>query len=305
MDEPVGIEAVAQPQRARLFHIDFRAGFLGSLSRLELMRRFGLAEAAATRDLTLYRSLAPDNLALDQRTKRWRRTPAFRPLFAHDPLHTLTALTDGLGDDTVGTVAPPLRAEHPLRLNYPAIEVIAAVSRAIAEGRALAVDYVSPATGPALREVVPFALVDTGARWHARAWDRRQARFLDLVLTRMRAAAVLDDPVAPHETREHDDQWMRMVELELVPHPGLAHPEAVEAEHAMADGVRRMRLRAALVGHALWYWGVDITPGAQLAPERHPLHLRNPGALYGVEGLARVSGNEAEDEGASPGRAGA
>lgn len=277
---------ISQAQRERLFHIDFRAWFLGRLARGDLIRRFGVKEAAATRDIALYRHLAPDNLAFEGSAKVYLCAKGFTPLFDHPPERTLTAIAEGLGDDAAGEVGPHIRTERPLRLNHPAIGVIAAVSRAIAARRVLRVDYCSLASGMATREIAPFALVDNGARWHARAFDRRRGRFLDFVLTRMASAALIEGEAAAEEDREADDQWMRIVELELVPHPGHARPEAVAMDYAMADGVLRARLRAALVGYALQHWGVDATPDHSLAPERHQLWLRNGAALYGVENLA-------------------
>ncbi len=280
------LEDVGQAQRERLFHIDFRAWFLGRLARGDLIRRFGVKEAAATRDIALYRQLAPGNLLFEGSAKIYLCAPGFKPLFDHPPERTLTAIAEGLGDDAAGAVGPHVRTERPLRLNHPAIEIIAAVSRAIAERRVLRIRYCSLASGMTTREIAPFALVDTGTRWHARAFDRRRAGFRDFVLTRIAKADLIDGAVAEVEDREADDQWTRIVELELVPHPGIQRPEAVALDYAMEDGVLRARLRAAVVGYALLHLSVDATPDHSLSPDRHQLWLRNSAALYGVDNLA-------------------
>jgi hypothetical protein len=280
------LEEVGQAQRERLFHIDFRAWFLGRVTRGALIHRFGIKEAAATRDIALYRSLAPGNLVFEGSEKIYLCAPDFRPLFDHPPERTLIAISEGLGDDAAGEVGQHVRTERPLRLNHPSIEVIAAVSRAIAQRRLLRIAYMSLNSGESVREIAPFALVDTGVRWHARAFDRRRGRFLDFVLTRIRSAELLDETPRPEEDREADDQWMRIVELELTPHPGLARPEAVAMDYAMENGVLRARLRAALVGYALQRWSVDASEDHSLSPDRHQLWLRNGVALYGVENLA-------------------
>lgn len=284
------LDGIVQPQRERLFHIDFRTEFLGSVARSHLVRRFGLRGAAATRDLALYRSLAPQNLDFDQRAKLYRRAEGFRPLFVHDPVRTLTALAEGLGDDAVGEIGPHVRTEHPLRLNAPDITIIAAVCRAIAQKASLRVRYLSLTSGERERTIVPFALVDTGARWHARAFDSNRERYLDFVLTRILSASTARSCDAYDRLREEDAQWMRMVDLELVPHPGLARPEAVRRDYAMEDGVLRVRLRAAVVGYALLHWSVDATEDHRLSPERHHLWLDNRAVLYGVENLAIAPG---------------
>lgn len=89
------LEDVSQSQRERLFHIDFRAWFLGRVTRADLIRRFGVKEAAATRDLALYRGLAPGNLVFDSVTKTYSGAARFEPLFEHPPERTLTAIAEG------------------------------------------------------------------------------------------------------------------------------------------------------------------------------------------------------------------
>ncbi len=280
------LDEIGQAQRERLFHIDFRAWFLGRLARSDLIRRFGVKEAAATRDISLYRQLAPENLVFEGSHKIYLCAPTFKPLFDHLPERTLTAIAEGLGDDAAGEIGPHVRTERPLHLNHPSIDVIAAVSRAIAQQRLLKIEYCSLTSGMGAREIAPFALVDTGTRWHCRAFDRKRGKFLDFVLTRIARAQLSDGAVEKAEGREADDQWMRIVELEMAPHPGLPRPEAVALDYAMQDGVLRTRLRAALVGYALLHWSVDATPDHSLSPDRHQLWLRNGAALYGVDNLA-------------------
>lgn len=284
---------IAQPQRERLFHIDFRAWFLGRLARQDLVSRFGLSDAAATRDIALYRSLAEGNLEFDQSSKVYRCSDRFRPLFNHDPRRTLVAITEGIGDDMVGTAVPHVRAEHPLRLNAPRIETVATLSRAIATKAAVRITYHSLTSGLTEREIVPHAIVDTGVRWHVRAYDRRCGRFADFVMTRIDEATALKSALQVHEDREADDQWMRFVVLDLVPHPGLSNTETVARDYQMIDGTLSVRLRAAVCGYALVHWSVDASPDHRLDPKRHHLWLRNHEALHGVENLEIAPGFEA------------
>jgi hypothetical protein len=284
------LDDVSQAQRERLFHIDFRAWFLGSVSRQNLIARFGIKEAAATRDIALYRQMAPANLDFDSSVKIYRCAKSFAPVFEHDPARTLTAISEGIGDDAAGAVGPHVRTEHPLRLNQPRLEIIAAITRAITSGAALRIAYYSLTSGPSEREIVPHALIDTGTRWHVRAYDRLRDRFSDFVLTRIDCAEIADRSPGPDDDRENDEQWMRIVRLELVPHPGIKRPDAVERDYGMDDGILQVRLRAAVCGYALLHWSVDATPDHGLDPARHHLWLRNRAALYGVENLAIAPG---------------
>ena len=53
------IDDLSQKQRDRLAYVEFRLWFLGDVCRRDLMERFGIAPAVATRDFTAYRDLAP------------------------------------------------------------------------------------------------------------------------------------------------------------------------------------------------------------------------------------------------------
>lgn len=50
-------EDLSLVQRDRLAYIDFRLYFFGEIGRPDLIERFGVAPAGATRDLALYRKL--------------------------------------------------------------------------------------------------------------------------------------------------------------------------------------------------------------------------------------------------------
>ena len=71
-------------------------------------------------------------------------------------------------------------------------------------------------SGESERVIVPFALVDTGLRWHVRAFDRKSEEFRDFVITRVERPTLLAEESQPHERLDNDIQWTKIVELELV-----------------------------------------------------------------------------------------
>ena len=73
------IEKLSQTQQERLFHIDFKLRFFGSVNRSDLVTRFGIKPAAATRDLALYKEFAPANLAYDPKAKSYIQSNQFAP----------------------------------------------------------------------------------------------------------------------------------------------------------------------------------------------------------------------------------
>ena len=80
---PQRVESLSHAQRERLAYIDFRLYFFGEIGRPDLIDRFGVAPAGATRDLALYREIAPQNITFDGSNKIYRIGQAFSPLFDH------------------------------------------------------------------------------------------------------------------------------------------------------------------------------------------------------------------------------
>jgi hypothetical protein len=108
-------------------------------------------------------------------------------------------------------------------------------------------------------------------------------------------AKPLDTDIPLSQRIEADVQWARVVRLELVPHPGVEHPEAIEADYQMKDGVLVLDMRAPLVGYALRRWAVDCSLEHSLNPKEHQLRLKNLQTLYGVESAALAPGYLVEE----------
>lgn len=278
------LRELPRPQIERLAHIDFRLYFLGELGRADVTNRFGTALAGATRDIALYREIAPTNLEFEGRTKLYRPSPVFRPVFDHPPEHALAALSRGLAEGVAHEPQPLVRCEFPKPLNLPKVRVLAPLTRAIHRRQAVRLRYCSITSGMTEREVAPFALVDTGLRWHTRAFDRKSQTFRDFVLTRIVDVKGLDaGEVRITETPEHDSQWSRVIELELVPHPAHDRPEVVRMDYGIEGEALRIRARAATAGYMLRRWNVDCSPDHSLVGPEYALWLRDPLALYGAE----------------------
>lgn len=266
----------------RLTYIDFRLYFLGDLRRADLMQRFGTGPAGATRDIALYRQFLPSNLELDPVTKTYCPTQSFVPMVLHSPAQVLTAISQGFGSGLADFSEPLLPCAFPTALSLPDADVLAPITRSIRHGKAVQLSYYSITSGPTVREIVPLALVDIGPRWHVRAYDRKSQEFRDFVFTRMRGITVLDGPTEPHERLAADDQWNRVVELVLVPHPQHPRPEAVMLDYRITDKPLKVKARAANVGYMLQQWRVDCSSDHRLPGVEFPLWLKDRLLLYGV-----------------------
>ncbi|MFN9476506.1 helix-turn-helix transcriptional regulator [Acidovorax sp.] len=277
------LESLNRTQLERLAHIDFRLYFLGELGRADVSDRFGTGPAAATRDIAAYRQFAPNNVVFDIGSKVYRPAENFVPLFEHSPQRVLTALSQGFGQGLGDVLEPMLRCEFPVPLSQPNMQVLAPITRAIHQRKAVRLGYTSVESGRTEREIVPLALVDIGIRWHVRAFDRRHRQFRDFVFTRMDNPVVLSDSqVTREESVESDDQWSRVIELELVPHPAHPRPEVVLMDYPFDEhGVMRLKVRAANAGYMLRRWTVDCSPDHSLRGMEYALWLRDALSLYG------------------------
>ncbi len=279
----LALQAMNQTQKERLSYIDFRLMFLGIIQRADLIRRFGMKEAAATRDIALYKHVAKENLFYDTKARAYFYADSFEPLFEYTPQRALTALSSGFGDDFVGLhTRAMILCESPMQLGEPHLTTLSVLTRAIHQQAVVKIRYYSLSSGVSTREIAPFAIVDTGLRWHIRAYDRKRSRFNDFVINRIENPGIIDSPVQNYESRDADIQWNRIVELEIVPHPNLQHPETIARDYDMSDGVLDINVRAVVAGYLLRRWNIDCSPRHSLDGQEYQLWLRNYQSLYGV-----------------------
>lgn len=285
------INELSQKQRDRLAYIEFRLWFLGDISRRDLMGRFGIAPAVATRDFTAYREKAPQNIDFEGRRKVYVPSDRFSPVFEHEPERVLSAISRGFGDGDDRIGGGYLPCELPIRLNRPSLNELAVVTRAIHQKQVLRVRYHSLKRGAADREVVPHALVDSGLRWHVRVFDRRTIEFRDLVISRIEAATPIPEGgVLPQEMAEADEDWNRQIDLVLAVHPRVDRPEIVERDFGMRRGELHVTVRAAVAGYVLQFWNVDCSSDQHLDPSIHRLCLKDIASVKGIKSVEIAPG---------------
>ena len=286
-----GIEKLTFAQKQRLSFIDFSLLFKGSINRKELTEKFEMGMANATRDLTLYKELAPQNIDFNAKDRTYLQAKTFTPLFSYNSQQTLAKLANKISDgfDGVLEIAFPVNAPH--QLNVPDIFIVAKIVQAVLKGKAISIIYTSLSSGSKAREIIPHTIIDNGLRWHVRGFDRKTNSFRDFVLTRISKVTLLDKRVEEFETAIEDNQWMRKMDLQIVPHPtNVQYPQAIELDYGMDKGMLQLTVRAALVGYLLRRWNVDCTGDAELIGAEYQLWLKNRQTLFGAENLAIAPG---------------
>lgn len=284
------LDNLTQQQRERLFYLELKAFFCGDLRRLDIENRFGIKPAASARDLITYRQIEPNNLKYNATQRQYEATDSFKPVFQHSPERVLEWFRSGLGDSIDLKLKRSIPCESASDLVRPDIKTLATLTRAIASRKLVKINYLSLTSGLSTKTIAPLALADTGLRWHVRAYDQEKMRYADFVLTRIVNAVPIDKNNPEAQQLESDAQWARVVHLEIVPHPCISFPEAIEADYKMETGALSIDMRAPLVGYALRRWNVDCTANHSLDSNTHHLWLRNPQTLYRVESAAIAPG---------------
>lgn len=286
----VDLTNINYAQRERLAFIDFCLQFFGQISRADLVNHFKTGLASCSRDLTLYREVAPDNLNLKHETKQYYRTSEFNPVFEHNPEATLNSLCRGFGDGFSNGITPSDVCIDATRLIHPNSDVIATIMRAINNRQAISCNYISLSSGETKRVLVPHSLANNGQRWHVRAFDKKNKGFRDFVCTRLQNVTEIEKPIATIQAREFDKQWNSIHKITLVPHPSIKHFKAIELDYAMVGGKIELNVREALLGYLMRQWNVDCSLESTLVGEQYQLRLDNINELQGIDSLSIAPG---------------
>lgn len=266
----------------RLQYIEIMAFYTGVVTRSDVARAFGISDAAATKDLKLYGQLAPDNLIYRHTVFGFVPNERFQAIYADlSPASVLPMIANNLavaqgpyGDEqiygiTVDTLPLPNRLPEPA--------VLAQIVRAVRQQEKVKVVYhsLSDRDSSPYRVIEPHSLVNTGLRWHVRAYSNDTYDFRDFVLSRFVEAQLLDE--AAESNVEYDDDWVEILSLKLSPHPRLDERkrQSLMIDYHAEDDVIELNVRRALIGYALQRLSVDTTSDHSLNPNAYQLIVTN------------------------------
>ncbi|MDO5055367.1 MAG: WYL domain-containing protein [Pasteurella oralis] len=265
-------KSITGMQKERLAHIEFLALFIGKVCRKDIMDRFDISQAAATRDLSLYAELAPNNLIYDPRAKHYIPSNQFKSYLGLSTNKCLNTLATGYGNYIESTNR---LIDYIDTLYEPNLDITICLIRAIYQNKPVLIEYISK-NGRSNRIICPFALINTGLRWHTRAYDRQKNDFRDFVINRITNIEILNQPIQEQETSNNDEQWNKYIELELQVHPKKYQiKDMIEQEYKISNGVMIKTVRKAIAGYLLNSWRVDATSEAKHDRPDIYLHLKN------------------------------
>lgn len=268
--------------RQRLQYIEIMAFYTGVVTRSDVARAFGISDAAATKDLKLYTRIAPDNLVYRHTVFGFVPSDSFTEVFAElSPAEVLPMIAGNLafasgtqgGEPVYGVAVETL----PLPNRLPDKGILAHIIRAIKHQRKLQVVYHSLSDRDSTRPriIEPHALVNTGLRWHVRAYSEDTYDFRDFVLSRFADARQLEQ--AAESGAAYDDDWSEVISLKLAPHPALNEKKrgSLMLDYNGRDGVIELHVRRALIGYVLQHLSVDTSADHSMNPHAYPLVVVN------------------------------
>ncbi|PWR01265.1 WYL domain-containing protein [Meridianimarinicoccus roseus] len=263
----------------RLEYIEFHLFWEGYVNRIDVMQQFGVSVNQASSDLNRYIALAPDNMVYDKSARTYLRGPDFdckfrRPDAAHYLSQLRLVVDDVLERDDCwisdlppyGSAPTPVRGVDPVTLR----SVVGAIRRS----EAIEVKYRSlSGPEPRWRWIAPHAIGFYGSRWHTRAFCQTDDCFKEFLLSR-----ILDIRGSREsETSADDDRdWHSEVTLEVGPHPEISETQAkvIALDYGMRGGKANIKVRRALLYHALRRLGLDTDPAAR-SPQDQQIVLFN------------------------------
>lgn len=248
-------------QRQRLQYIEAKLIWENRVQRRDVCEVFGVTENHLSREIRRYKDEHPGGIEYDPNLRAFKRGHRFRPVYASGSAQEYLTLLQAYAARADTALLPALGSVVPAHVvpatsGTVADDVLHELIRALNASTGLGVSYQSFSDKtPASRVIWPHALVFTGERWHARAYDDKRSEFRDFALTRILKAKsdLRESPV----DASNDALWHETENIELVPAGFLSksQKEVVAREYGMSKTDQgwawRAPIRKCLIGYFL------------------------------------------------------
>lgn len=259
--------------------IEIIAFWTGKLNTRDLMTAYGISRVQATRDIGRYIQSQPGNLYYHRQQKSYLKVSPFTCRYTQGTVDEYLELLLRTGQ--LAASDEPVAESSIVWLQARSTRVepktMASVLQAIREGRGLRMCYGSM-ENPTGRErvVYPHVLVQSGFRWHLRAYCPERSEFRDFNLSRILSEPEVGERAPPEAARQQDAAWQKILVLELAANPILtAEQQALIGwEYGMSCGVLKLPTRACLAHYQLQAYQVE-PERSRADPARHHLVLLN------------------------------
>jgi hypothetical protein len=262
----------------RYRYIEIIALWEGRLTTNHIQGNFGVQRQQASKTINEYKKIAPDNLVYDQKLKGYTTGPDFKPRFMNgvvgeylNLLNSQNLIEGSLEKMTVATTNTYV-LQLPNRLVKP--KIVRQLVRACERGQRLEIQYASMSTPKGEERVIaPHTLVNSGFRWHVRAYCEKSRDYRDFILDRI--LEVTDELGDRLEPAEHDTSWFETIDLQLIPNPELSEDqqELIRNEHCYGKDRRTITTKKATAHYLLQL--LQVPTHRNRPAKEHPLILEN------------------------------
>lgn len=262
--------------------IEIVALWEGRLTTNHLCNYFGIGRQQASKDINKYtKDIAPDNLVYDSSLKGYKPTVSFKAKFTEGAVDEYLTLLSSLGGNLLPTDIINNKSfsqcieliQTPTRSIKPAI--LSGLIQAIKNNRRIELGYVS-LSNPKIEEriIEPHSLVNTGQRWHVRAYCEKNRDFRDFVLSRFRGDIEIYDNTLVDSS--NDKQWHTPARIKIIPDTRLTKPQRkiIAEDYGMKRNALVINTRAALVNYVLKFLQLDPNK-IEAVPEAQQLMIGN------------------------------
>lgn len=253
-------------QKLRLRAIETLAYWQGRVNTSDLVSRFGVSRVSALQDIHRYLELAPGNLVYRGKDRAYVSTKAFK-----------NRLTKGDIDEWLALEPAASEYVEKPHFNIPP-QFAHLLVQAIRQQSGVSIIYRSiEHPKGASRLIFPHTLVDSGFRWHVRAWCCLRNDFRDFNLSRMVTVLPVENSRPANTGMAHDELWNQKVTIRLKANPSMSSLERklIESEFGMTHGELRITTRAALVMYTLQTYQVDTVQDSNVYKQRLVLVKRS------------------------------
>lgn len=262
-------------QKKRLEYIDLCAYVLGVVNRTNLMNRFNVATALASKDISLYQKESNSQLTYDHKLKGYTPKSNFSPLYTHSFSNAFSLI--GSGKQLI-TVQPELVDNMPnydIQGAYPDLDNIYHVFRALNLKTAVHIQYYSRSSGFNPRVIFPHSLLKTGTHTYVRSFDKLSQSFRSFKLNRISQSSSSPEPYSSTYHRDNDIDWSNEVMLDIRIHPDVKYKETINFDYGMDNGVLTVYLKKCLLHYFLMDWNIAPLDYKNLPSTLFPLYLHD------------------------------
>lgn len=236
----------------RMMLLESTVYWCGGLRTTSLVKTFGISRVQASKDLSLYREMCPDNIRYDKHQKRYLATEQFLPKFCEgtvsEYLDMIQASHENEKFPVVSLIdnAPHVAVVKPAMRSFSA-KTLQNINHAIIRGEEMEIVYRTMSRLKTIKHLLcPHTLIFDGLNWHLRAYSYNHEDYKNFLLVRILEAKILGKADV---NLLGDKEWHTHVNIRLGLNPGLTklQKSVLESDYGMENGTLSYKIRAALI----------------------------------------------------------